>query len=370
MLARENSSIGGRVYRLPSVKALVIREFGGPEVLEYLDWPEPEVGPRDVLIGVRAVSVGRTLDVEVRRRGADFRVTLPRIPGSDPAGVVAAVGAEVSEFSPGDRVAATSTLFCGECEFCRAGLTHACLHHKAFGVHVDGGAAELCAVPAESVVAIPDHIGFAEAAAMAVNYPMAWNLLAEAGQLKEGNEVLVMAAGGGLGVAGVRVAQALGARPIAAAGSEWKLERCRSELGVEDTVDYSQPGWSERVRELSRDGLGVQVVFENISDPATFGESLASLRPYGRLVTCGAHGGGEVTVDMRDLYRRHLTIAGERGASQAMIAATWQAVADGRLKPPPIGRRFALTEAAAAHEAAAGRDLFGRAVLIVGDEDE
>jgi NADPH:quinone reductase-like Zn-dependent oxidoreductase len=350
------------------VKAVVIRSFGGPEVLEYLDWPEPRLGPDEVLIAVEAVSVGRTLDVEVRRRGADFNVSLPRILGSDPAGVVVAVGERVTGFSPGMRVAATSTLFCGECQMCRSGRTNACYEHRALGVHVDGGAAELCAVPEAGVVRVPNHVEFAQAACMAVNYPMAWNLLRYAGRLRAGEDVLVMGAGGGLGIAGILIAQSLGARVIAAAGAEWKLERCRELFGIEALLDYSTPGWSQRVRELSRDGRGVDVVFENISSPQLFGESLASLRDYGRLVTCGAHGGGEVTVDMRSLYRHHLSIIGERGASASMIREVWQKVAERRIEPAPVFHCFPLSEAAAAHEAASGRDVFGRVVLEVGAE--
>lgn len=347
------------------MKALVIEEFGGPEVLQYKDWPAPEPGPDEVLIAVRAVTVGRTLDVEVRRRGADFRVELPRILGSDPAGVVVAVGAAVSGFAVGDRVASASTIFCGECAMCRAGREHACERHEALGVHRDGGAAELVAIPERSVVRIPNHVGFDAAAAMAVNYPMAWNLLTGAGGLEPGQDVLVMAAAGGLGIAGVLIAQALGARVIAAAGAEWKLARLRAELGVEATVDYSQPGWAERARALTRDGRGADLVFENISSPELFPGAIAALRDYGRLVTCGAHGGGVVEVDVRDLYRRHLAILGERGASAAMIREVWRLVGERRIEPPPVSARFPLAEAAAAHEAAAGRDVFGRVVLAV-----
>jgi NADPH:quinone reductase len=347
------------------MKAVVIREFGGPQVLEYTDWPEPEVGPDDVLIAVHAVSVGRTLDVEVREHGADFNVTLPRILGSDPAGVVVAIGAEVSSFRPGDRVASTSMLFCGDCGFCQRGRTNACVHHAVLGVHRDGGAAEYCTVPEQSVVRIPDAITFEQAAVMAVNYPMAWNLLKYAGHVRKDSNVLVMGAGGGLGIAGVQVARALGARVIAAAGAQWKLERIRELFGVEAMVDYSQPGWSEVARHLSTTGDGVDVVFENISAPDLFAESLASLRPYGRLVTCGAHGGGTVTLDIRQLYRRHLSIVGERGATVEMVKETWRWVAEGRLQPPPVFHRYRLADAAAAHEAARGREIFGRVVLEV-----
>ncbi|HTX09329.1 MAG TPA: zinc-binding dehydrogenase [Solirubrobacteraceae bacterium] len=351
------------------MKAVVIRHYGGPEVLELLDWPEPDVGPHDVLIRVHAVTVGRVLDVEVRRRGADLGATLPRILGSDPAGIVVAIGSEVSAVSPGDRVVCTSTLFCSRCDYCRAGLTNACVEHRVVGVHIDGGYAEYSAVPEAVVVRVPNHVALDQAAAMGVSYPVAWNLLKYAGAVRAGDDVLIMAAGGGLGIAGVLVARALGARVIAAAGSDWKLERCRALLGVEDTVNYADSGWAERVRELSAGGDGVHVVFENIGSPDLFGEALASLRRYGRLVTCGSHGGAVVPLSMRSLYRRHLTIAGDTGATSSQTREVFQLLTDRRLEPPPVSHHFPLADAAAAHEAASGRDLFGRAVLVVREEE-
>jgi NADPH:quinone reductase-like Zn-dependent oxidoreductase len=220
-------------------------------------------------------------------------------------------------------------------------------------------------VPEGTIARVPDHVTFEQAACIGVGYPMAWNLLSDVAGVRPGDDVLVMAAGGGLGVAGTLVAKALGARVIAAAGAAWKLERCTRELGADAAVDYSQPGWPERVRELSADGRGVAVVFENISSPELFAGALATLRPRGRLVTCGAHGGGKVELDVRSLYRRHLTIAGSTGASARQTQDVFAAVAERRLAPPPVGARFALRDVARAQEAAAGRDLFGRAVLEV-----
>jgi len=348
------------------MRAVVLQRFGGPEVLELIDWPDPEPGPGDVLIAVRAVSVGRTLDVEVRRRGADFHAELPRILGSDPAGIVVATGGAVEGLEAGDRVVCTSSLYCGECEYCRSGRENACVAHAIVGVHVDGGNAELCCVPAAIVRRIPDHVEFDQAAAMAVNYPVAWNLLKHAGGLEPGEEVLVMGAGGGLGNAGVLIAKALGARVIAAAGSDWKLDRCRELLGADATVNYGADGWAEAARAASRDGRGVAIVYENISSPKLFDAALGTLRKYGRLVTCGSHGGGTVPLNLRTVYRNHLTIRGEVGASVAMIDEVFEAVASGAVPPPPVFHRYPLTEVAAAHEAALGRELFGRVVLTVG----
>ena len=345
------------------MRAAVLRSFGGPEALELLDWEEPRPGPRDVLIEVHAVTVGRTLDAEVRARGADFHVTPPRILGSDPAGVVLAVGDEVREFEPGDRVVSTSSLFCGECEACLAGATNRCAEHGVLGVHRDGGDAERCVVPAATLVGVPTHVPFDQAASMGVSYPLAWNLLRTAG-VGRGDDVLVMGAGGALGIAGIQVAKCLGARVIAAAASQWKLDRCRELLGADAVVDYSNEGWAASVRELSSDGRGVHTVYENISDPVLFPEALSTLRTGGWLVTSGAHGGGNVPLDVRLLYRRHLRIAGETGATMQDARQVFDRVAAGALPPPPVFHRFRLADIAAAHAAAAGRDLFGRAVLI------
>jgi NADPH2:quinone reductase len=348
----------------PSMNAVVLRRFGGPDALELLDWPTPEPRADEVLIRVHAVTVGRALDLEVRERGADFQVTLPRILGADPAGIVVATGPDARRFAVGDRVVSTSCLFCGRCRACARGDTHACEEHRVVGVHIDGGDAEYCAIPEGALLAIPEPVAFDQAASMGVAYPLAWNLLRCAARLEPGEDVLVMGAAGSLGIAGVLVAKALGARVIAAAGADWKLERCRALLGADETVNYSEPGWSQRVRELSADVRGVGVVYENISSPSMFGEALATLRTQGRLVTAGSHGGGIVSLDMRTIYRRHLRICGETAASVHMGEQAFALVADGRLPPPPVFHRFPLSEIAAAHEAARGRELFGRAVLL------
>ena len=194
---------------------------------------------------------------------------------------------------------------------------------------------------------------------MAVSYPVAWNLLRYAGAVKAGDRVLVMGAGGGLGIAGVLVARALGAHVIAAAASDWKLERARELLGADQTVNYARPGWADGLHDVDR---GVR---EHLL-PELFNAALGTLRPHGRLVTCGAHGGGVIALDVRMLYRRHLSIIGGTGASAAATREVFAAVADGTIAPPPVFHRFALEQVAAAHEAALGRDLFGRVVLTVG----
>ena len=350
------------------MKAVVLRRFGGPDALDYIDWPDPKIGPNDVLVKVYAVTVARTLDIEVRQRGANFNVALPRILGSDPAGVVVEVGRDVTNFSLGDRVATNGVLYCGVCEQCSRGRSNACERFRLLGINVDGGDAEYCALPESSVVRIPNHITMDEAASIAIGYPVALNLLKQAAELRPGEDVLVMAAAGALGIAGVLIAKAMGARVIAAAGADWKLERCKALLGADDVVNYTEPDWQRRVMQLSSHGDGVDVVFENISSPELFPLALRSLRPYGRLVTCGTHGGGTIELDMRPVYRSHLSIYGRAGASVDVVREVWRMLAERRVAAPPVFHRFPIAEAPAAHQFAAGRDAFGKTVLIVEEE--
>ena len=344
------------------MKAIVFHEQGGPEVLRWEERPVPQIGPDDVLIKVRAVSVNRTLDIDARTWGATWKIPLPHILGADPAGEIAQIGSAVKGFRPGDRVVAGFIVGCGQCELCRQGLPNACARRKLYGVHLDGGYAEYACVAAQNLVRIPDGMTFKEASAIMVIYPVAWHLLIDRGALKTGESVLIMAAGGALGVAGIQIAKLAGARVIAAAGADWKLERAR-ELGADETVNYRTTRLGDAVRALTA-GRGVDIVFENIASQELWPESMKSLANRGRLVTCGAHGGGKVEIDMNDFYRRHLSIIGAAAAPRDQIETVYRLAGEGRLRVP-IHRTFPLEQARAAHELVSSRDVFGRVVLTL-----
>lgn len=345
------------------MRAVVFHAHGGPEVLRIADVPRPVPGPGEVLLRVRAVSVNRTLDCEVRARpGAYGPIPMPHISGAGPAGEVAELGAGVQGFQPGDRVVSDNALWCGVCRPCVAGQTNACARMRIQGVHTQGGYAEFAVAPARTLIRLPDRLSFADATAMVVFAPTAWHLLIDRARLRPGETALILAAGGALGTAGIQVAKLAGARVIAAAGADWKLQRAR-ELGADEVINYRASRMSEEVRRLT-DGRGADVVFENLSVPELWAESLASAGVLGRVVTCGALGGGAVETNMRAFYVKHLSLLGARAAPMSQVREVFRLAGEGRLRPV-IHRCFPLAEASAAQALVESREVFGRVLLTV-----
>jgi NADPH:quinone reductase len=343
------------------MKAVVIHEHGGPEVLRYEDVPDPTPGPGEALVRVHAVSVNRTLDTEVRS-GTYIPLKLPHVPGVDPAGEVVALGAGATGVQVGDRVVPQPLITCGDCAACRAGREIQCRRPRIFGVHVWGGDAQYAVIPARNLVRIPDGLTYQQASAIMIMFPTAWHLLAGRAQVQPGETVLVMGAAGSLGLAGLQIAKHLGARVIAAAGADWKLERVRA-LGADEGINYATHTLSEEVLRLT-DGLGADVVFENISSRELFPQSMASLGWGGRLVTCGTHGGGVVEIALRPFYVKQQSLLGSAGATRAETEAVYRLIAAGQMHPI-VEHVLPLEQIAAGHRLAADRASFGRVVLEV-----
>lgn len=343
------------------VRAVVIREFGGPEVLRLEDVPDPTPGPRDVVVRVGAVSVNRVLDVAVRAGEQRQRgIELPLIPGVDPSGTIVAVGTEVTDRVPGDRVAVLHRIACGGCESCRAGHHDGCSNRRMVGIHRDGGDAEFIAVPADSTLRIPDELSFAAATVISRHAPTAYKLLVHMADVQPGEWVLIMGASGNLGSLGVQIAKMRGARVIAAAGSAERAEVGR-DLGADAVIDYSTDELCEAVMAIT-DGRGVNVVYDNIANPRTLPRAVMSMARNGRLVTAGAHGGPMVTLDFRTIYDRQLSIMGGVGARLEDYAWCFDAAASGRLRAC-IGRILPLGEVAYAHRLTAESPQIGKIIL-------
>ncbi|MBI2369839.1 MAG: zinc-binding dehydrogenase [Deltaproteobacteria bacterium] len=341
------------------MKAVILRAHGGADQLRYEEVDPPRIGPDQVLVRVRAVSVNRTLDIEVRERGAGFGVKLPHITGADPVGEVAAVGASVRGVREGDRVAAYPFLTCQACECCTRGEENACVALRVIGVHAWGGYAEYVALPERNVLPLPAGLPFEEAAAVPLSYSVAWHLLTARGRVKPGETVLVLAAGSGLGIAGIQIAKLCGARVIAAAGTDEKLTRAKA-LGADAGVNYAREGWSQDVRRLTGD-RGVDLVYENVG-AATWSQSLACLARQGRVVTCGTHGGNLAEIDIRSLYRHQISLLFSAGSTRAEAEEVLRQVGAGKLRAV-VDRVFPLAQAPAAQQHVLDRRNFGKVIL-------
>ncbi len=341
--------------------AVVLRHYGEPEVLSYEEVPRPRPGPRDVLVRVRAVSINRGYDIDLRRSGDLWGgIELPLVPGVDPSGDVVEVGPGVSDRRVGDRVVVFGRTACGACARCLAGDEAACRSFRTIGLHRWGGAADYVAVPAANTFSIPPQLSYAEATVISRHFPAALNLLLERAELKAGEWALIMGAAGALGSCGVQVARWAGAHVIAAAGSTERV-RAACALGAEAGVDYRQQDLAAEVMRLT-DGRGADVVFENIADPTLWPGAFNSLAQYGRLVTAGAHGGGQVTLDVRRLYLRSIRIIGGSGAAPRHVEQALAEAAAGHFRAPPH-RIMPLREVVAAHRLVESGQVLGKVVL-------
>lgn len=343
------------------MKAIIFHQHGGPEVLTYQDVPDPSIGPTDVLVAVKACALNH-LDLWVRRGLPGRSIPLPHIPGSDISGVVAAVGAAVTRVKPGERVMISPGLSCGQCPACLRGDDNLCRQYEIIGGYRrDGGYAEYVAVPEVNVIALPDGISFVEAAAFPLVFLTAWHMLVTRARIKPGEDVLVMGAGSGVGMAAIQIAKLFNARVIATAGTDAKLEKAR-QLGADDVINHSASDILDEVKRLT-DRRGVDIVIEHVGS-AVFDKCVLSLAPGGRLVTCGATTGYEATVDIRYLFSRQLSLLGSFMGSKGELMEAFRFFVAGRLKPV-VDRTFPLVEAAAAHRLMEERQHFGKIVLVI-----
>lgn len=342
------------------MKAIVYAEHGGPDVLKYVDVAEPAIGAGEVLVRVRACALNH-LDLWLRRGIPSLKIPLPHIPGSDISGEVARVGAGVTNVGVGDRVMLQPGISCGMCEKCAAGDDNLCRSYHIFGEAVNGGCAEYVAAPAGNCVPIPEGVSFEEAAAFPLVSLTAWHMLIARARLKPAETVLVLAAGSGVGTAAVQIAKAAGARVIATAGSDAKLARAR-ELGADEVINHSTEKISSEVKRLTGK-RGVDVVFEHVGE-ATWNESVRSLTPGGRLVTCGATTGFNGAIDIRYLFTRQISLLGSFMGSKADLLAAVEFLKRGLLKPV-IDVVLPLEKCAEAHRRLENREQFGKVVLRV-----
>src|SRR5260370_29790157 len=295
------------------MKAVRIHQFGGPEVLTYEEIPDPKPRKDQVLIRVRACSLNH-LDLFVRKGLPG--VNLPHILGTDTAGEIVEVGEYVTDLKPGQRVLIAPMHFCNHCAKCVAGLQNQRRQFTVLGNAVDGGNCELFAAPAVNVIPIPNSLDFNEAASVPLVFMTAWHMLTGRAALRPGQTVLVLGANSGVGIAAIQIAKMFQARVIATAGDERKMERAR-ELSADFVINHYQQTISQELRKITN-FEGVDIVIEHVG-PATWQESVRSLKTGGTLVTCGATTGPKVELDLRFLFSRHLSFLGSYMATMSEL---------------------------------------------------
>jgi 2-desacetyl-2-hydroxyethyl bacteriochlorophyllide A dehydrogenase len=342
------------------VRAIVFTKHGGPDVLQYTDAPTPTIRPSEVLVRVKACALNH-LDLWVRRGLPGVPIPLPHIPGSDIAGEVAEVGADVTTVRPGQKVVLAPGVTCGKCAACISGHDNRCRSFTNLGYLIDGGCAEYVKVPEVNCLPFPDNLTFEEAASIPLVFQTAWHMLLSRAELQPGEDVLILGAGSGVGSAAIQIAKFFGARVIATASNEAKVTKATA-LGADHVINLKTQKIREEVRRITSK-RGVDVVFEHVGT-ATWDDSIASLAYAGRLVTCGATTGYDAKLDLRLLFAKQLSLMGSYMGTKSDLHSVMRLVAAGRFKPI-IDRIFPLSEAAAAHAYLESGAQFGKVVLQV-----
>ena len=335
------------------MKAILLRSPGGPEQFVPEEWPQPVPAAGQVLVQIKAAALNRR-DLLLRTR-ATSQSMMPFIPGSDGAGVIAALGPSVSGPRPGDEVVINPALEWGAQDDAPSP------QFRILGGPDDGTFAEYVCVPAENVFPKPPHLSFQEAAAFPLAGLTVWRALVSKARVQTGEWVLIHGVGSGTGTLAVQVARFCGARVIVTSHDDVKLKKALS-LGAEVAINYAHRDWKEEVRRVL-EGRGVDVVLDSIGR-VTFAGGLDELRHGGRLVTFGSTSGSMTELDVRMLYHKQLSLYGTTMGSPHEFSGMLAAVESGFIRPV-VDRVFPLSDAAAASRYMEQQDQFGKIVLTV-----
>jgi NADPH2:quinone reductase len=319
------------------MKAILVREFGGPEVLKLEEIPTPRPAPGQVLVRIHAVGVN-PYDTYMRNGVYAIKPPLPYTPGSDGAGVVETVGAGVDKVKPGDRVYVAKT--------------------------VTGAYAEYALTLESQVHPLPAKVTYAQGAGVWVPYGTAYHALYQCTRARAGETLLIHGASGGVGIAGVQMARAMGLIVLGTAGTEKGLELVKRE-GAHHVFNHTKPDYREHILKTTS-GLGVDLILEMLAN-VNLGHDLKLLAAHGRVVVIGSR--GDVTVSPRDLMTRRgsihaFTLWGATEAEEKEIHAGLIAGLENGTLRPIVGKELPLAEAPRAHKEILEPGAFGKIVLI------
>lgn len=326
------------------------------EVSELPDPPPP--GPDEVQVRVKAVALNH-LDLWGYRGMAFAKRKYPLVVGAEAAGEIAAVGANVTGFKPGDPVVMYGALTCGTCKACREGRDNLCENVAGvMGFHVDGFARELLNLPARLVIPVPPGVSMRDAACAPIGFSTVEHMLFDNAKLAPGETILVHAGGSGIGTAAIKMAKAIGCTVITTVGDDEKAAKAKA-LGADHVINYRTDRFEGAVRKLTQK-KGVDVVFEHVG-AETFPGSLLCLKRGGRLVTCGATSGPTTTLNLMQLFQQQYRIIGSFGATMRNIRESLAKMANGIT--PVIDSAVPLADFEKGLERLASRQVFGKVVV-------
>jgi len=340
------------------MKAIVIREFGGVDKLNYEEIDTPQPGAGQVLVRIRATGVNH-LDHDVREGISGAPIALPHVPGIEGSGDVVACGDGVTSTKVGQRVSINLIKSCGHCRNCSLGNDNLCMNGEALGLSMWGPYAEFLCCHERQLIAIPDNLSYETAAASHLCFSTAWHMLVTLGHVTAGMKVMVNAAGSGVGTSAIQIAKLHGAHVIATAGSDEKLARAKT-LGADAAINYTSQNMVEEALELT-DGLGPDIVVECVGGKV-LSDSIHAVRRGGMVVTCGAHAGEKIELDVIELFRKHLRFQGSVLATRSETEHVLGLVADGKLSPV-IHAVMPLSKAREAATLTDNRHFFGKMIL-------
>lgn len=344
------------------MKAVILKQHGGPEVLEYKDHPTPVPGAGQVLIRLHAAALNR-MDLWVRQGWPGIKLEYPHILGADGAGEIAALGPGIVDWEVGARVVINSNWSCGTCEFCLAGWDNRCTSWHLLGETIRGTYADYVVVPAGNLLRIPDGFDTYGAAAAALVYHTAWHSLITRAQLRPAETVLVIGASGGVNTACIQVAKFAGAFVYVIGSSADKLALAES-LGADVLINRTLvSNWSTEVYQLTAQ-RGIDLVVDNVG--TTFPLSFRAARKGGRIVTVGNTGGPKVEIDNRYVFGKHLSLLGATMGTRDDFATVMGLVFSKKLQPV-LDRTYPLEDAGQAQQRLEQNKQMGKITLSIND---
>jgi NADPH:quinone reductase-like Zn-dependent oxidoreductase len=354
------------------MQAWRIEQHGDLTALKRADLPAPTPGPMQALVRVEAVGLNH-LDLWVRKGVPGHKFPLPLIPGCDIAGSIAALGPGAEDalklagvggkpLAEGSPILVNPGVSCGRCEACLGGFDPLCRQYGILGETQDGGCADFITVPVANVIARPPLMSAIDAAALPIPYLTAWGMLFGKAKLKPGEICLIHAGGSGVSVAAIQMAKLVGATVITTVGSAEKAAKARS-LGADHVILYKEKPFRDELRKILAPlgKKGCDVIVDHVGQD-TFNESLKSLTWGGRLVTCGATSGADVSIDLKMVFFKNLSILGSTMGSKADLLRIVELIAQGKLKPV-VDSTYPMSELPKAHERLESRAAFGKVVV-------